>query len=582
MTLTPHIRIERLIILSRAGLASFSWLAGWLDPIGPEETAKLTQWILVFYLSYSWSLLIILKLFPLQTKYIGLATHFFDVLIFTALIAITYGGSSPFFTYFIFALFAAALRWQKSGILWSALAFLCLYSGTGIFLDLNLQLDSSELELNRFIIRNVHLIVVSLLLIYLTTYEKNIRTELGKLSEWPTFDSKDNDLESFIFDTLSYATETLQTPRLLMLWEETEQPGRHAALLTQDHFDMQPIGPNVYPTAVPEILKGCNFLCNDLAGQPAKTLCVTAKSLKYRAVVPLQPDLISQYHIKSVIGLVLDGQAFVGHLLLLDKPEQSLDDLNLGILAAQQVALRMDQFLLYLQQKKTAAIDERIKMARDLHDGVLQTLTGIALQVKTITRTLESNSDSARQGLENLQSIIRSEQSNLRQFIQQLKPAAAEHRFQISLNDRLRELAETVSRQWGLEVRLSEQSNLCPLSRVDDVYPIVREAIINCARHADAGYVELSTHIGAECLHIHVFDDGHGFPFTGDYDLAQLTKTKQGPKTIMERILSLQGNLTIHSHPNGTELDISLPLNASKQRHDERPLETNLPRERNR
>lgn len=564
MTLTPRIRIERLIILSRAGLATSSWLAGWLDPIEPAKTAMLTQWMLEGYLGYAWCLIPILRAFPLHVGTIGLASHILDMVIFTLLVAITQGSGSPFFSYFVFALFAAALRWQKSGILWSALAFLCMYSGIGILLELNLRLDDSGFELNRFIIRNVQLAVVALLLIFLTTFEKKIRLELAKLSEWPAFNPSINDPETFVRDTLAYAALTLETPRLLMLWEEKEEPLNHLALLEPGQFLWQTTLPTDHQPTVPSIFAEYHFLCNDVIRQPPKTLYMTPQGIEYKNTSPIDLQLIRQYQIKSVIGLALHGQAFRGHLLLLDKPAQTLDDLNLGILAAQQVVTHMDQFFLHAQQQKTAAIDERIKMARDLHDGVLQTLTGIALQVKTIGRTLESDPAATQQGLEGLQALIQTEQRNLRQFIQQLKPAAAESQTTTSLLSRLQELANTIHQQWGIVVWISPQPVYCSGTQTEDIYHLIREAIVNSARHANASHVDLAVRNSNGNLQIHIADDGGGFPFHGDYDLAELSALGQGPKTIMERVQALRGSLHIRSQSSGTTLDITLPLVSAK------------------
>jgi signal transduction histidine kinase len=563
MSLSPHIRIERLIIFSRIGLAMFSWLAARLDPFEPSITAALTHNLLEAYLAYSWFLLPLLWALPLQAKFIGMVSHFVDVLVITLLITLTQGSASPFFTYFVFALFAAALRWQKSGIMWSATAFLCLYSGSSIFLELEISPHSGSLELNRFIMRNVHLALVALLLTYLTTYEKQIRQELGRLSEWPLYTPSTNDAETFIRDILAYAANTLETPRLLMLWEEKEEPIRHLAVFGSEQFHYQTIPPTTHQSLIHPSFSDCHFLCNDASLQSPKILCATARGLEYRICPLLDPELVKQHHIRAVIGLALNGQTFQGRLLLLDKPTPTSDDLSLGILAAQQVATRMDQFFLHAQQQKTAAIDERIKMARDLHDGVLQTLTGIALQVKNIGRTLESDTTAARKDLGQLQALIQTEQRNLRQFIQQLKPATVTFPINTSsLELRLQELANTIRQQWQLDVQVTQlpSDSLLAGSSLKEIYHLIREALINCARHAHASHVKVVLQLSEDRLNIHIADDGDGFPFHGVFELEDLTVLQLGPKTIIERIRALHGTLRIHSDNNGASLEISLPF----------------------
>jgi len=563
LTLSPLIRTERIIIVSRVVLATFSLLAAWLDPIEPATTATLTLHILQAYLAYACCLIPALSWFRLHIKRLGLISHIVDVLLYSLLVNITQGSASPFFSYFIFALFAAALRWQKPGILWSALAFLCLLVGSGIFLELGMSLDGSGLELNRFIIRNVHLIVVASLLVYLTTYEKQLRQELNKLSQWPLHLPSNSDPYTFIRDTLTYAATLLEIPRIMILWEESEEPANYLALFESDHLFWQTMPPSIYQAIIDAGIVDCHFLCDDLSQQPNKILCATQSGLEYRRSPGLDPLLIEKYRIRAVIGLSLSGQTFQGHLLLLDKPAITLDDLSLGVLVAQQVTTRMDQFFLRTRQQKTAAIEERIKMARNLHDGVLQTLTGIALQVKNIGRTLESDVGAAHESIESLQTLIQAEQKNLRQFIQQLKPTATVYSSTLGdLEQRLQELADIIDQQWGLRVQIATSPSNMPMSLtlIEDIYHLVREALINSARHAQATQVQVVFNISDGLLNIHIMDDGKGFPFSGCYDLPKLAAMGLGPKTIMERTHALGGKLTINSQVGNTRLDINLPI----------------------
>lgn len=565
-TLSPLTRTERIIIVSRIVLATFSLLAIWLDPIEPAATASLTFRILQVYFFYAVCLLPILLWFPLQIKRIGLCSHIIDVCLYSLLVTITQGSASPFFSYFIFALFAAALRWQKSGILWSALAFLCLLVGSGIFLELETRLDDSGLELNRFIIRNVHLTVVALLLIYLTTYEKKLRQELNKLGEWPLHMPSSSDPHAFIRETLAYASNLLETPRIMMLWEESEEPLTNLALLDSDHLFWQILPPSSYESAISSSFTDCHFLSSDIEQPANKILCATQSGLEYRRGPPLDPLLIQKHHLTAVIGLSLSGQTFQGHLLILDKPAINLDDLSLGILVSQQVATRMDQFFLRARQQETTAIEERIKMARNLHDGVLQTLTGIALHVKNIGRIIQSDAITARQELESLQTLIQAEQRNLRQFIQQLKPNTKVYSNTLSdLEQRLQELADIIEQQWGLQIQIAIKPITLPVSLAytEDIYHLIREALINCARHAQATLAQVGLDISDGSLNIHVMDDGKGFPFQGCYDLPKLTVMSLGPKTIMERTRALDGTLIIQSQKGNTLLEIKLPLMAN-------------------
>jgi signal transduction histidine kinase len=96
---------------------------------------------------------------------------------------------------------------------------------------------------------------------------------------------------------------------------------------------------------------------------------------------------------------------------------------------------------------------------------------------------------------------------------------------------------------------------------VNDVYFIVTEALFNVGRHAHASSVRVEMADDPRELRIVVADNGCGFPFLGRYDHAALIAKNIGPATLKERIVSLQGTLTIESTPNGARLEISIPLN---------------------
>lgn len=562
-TLSPLTRTERIIILSRIVLAAFSLLAIWLDPLEPEATASATFRILQVYFIYAACLLPVLLWLPLKIRQIGLFSHIIDVCLYSLLVTITQGSTSPFFSYFIFALLAAALRWQKSGILWSAMAFLCLLLGSGILLELETHRNDGGFELNRFIIRNVHLTIVALLLINLTTYEHQLRQELNKLSQWPLQLPSDKDLHVFVREILAYAVDLLETPRIMMLWEELEEPHNYLALWESDHLFWQKLDPSVYQGCIAPTLAECNFLSKNLDDSNNRMLCMTPSGLEYRAGPGIDPLLIAKHAFHAVIGLRLRGQTFQGHLLLLDKPGLNLDDLSLGILAAQQIATRIDQFYLHLLQQKTTAIEERIKMARDLHDGVLQTLTGIALQVKNIKHIVEKDAPAAHDALENLGLLIQTEQRHLRQFIQRLKPNDTGYPNTFTdLDRRLQEISQIIEQQWNLHVSISIEPRLLRsgLNCLEDFYHLIREALINSARHADATQARVQLSTSQTAINIEISDNGIGFPFTGCYDLTKLSTTGLGPKSLMERTRSLGGTLTIQSRRGYTKVIISLPI----------------------
>ncbi|HJY80599.1 MAG TPA: sensor histidine kinase [Candidatus Binatia bacterium] len=213
--------------------------------------------------------------------------------------------------------------------------------------------------------------------------------------------------------------------------------------------------------------------------------------------------------------------------------------------------------------QQAAAAEERIRLARDLHDGPLQSLAGAGLQMETVRRLLDQDLHTAREGLLDLQRQLVAEQRDLRFLIQELKPAplsSSEADFHLAA--RLHELGAQIERQWNLSValRLEPPGAEIPAALTHDLYRIVHEALINAARHAHATAVQVTLRGEDTQVQLTVADNGRGFPFHGHYDFARLTALNLGPVMLKERIAALGGSLTLDSSEDGARLYITLPF----------------------
>jgi two-component system sensor histidine kinase UhpB len=93
-----------------------------------------------------------------------------------------------------------------------------------------------------------------------------------------------------------------------------------------------------------------------------------------------------------------------------------------------------------------------------------------------------------------------------------------------------------------------------------EFYTLVSEAVANAAKHAYARSVHVAASVDDSEVRIDVADDGKGFPFRGRYGVPELTKMKQGPATLKERVTSLGGSLIVDSTDQGSRIEIRLPL----------------------
>lgn len=364
-------------------------------------------------------------------------------------------------------------------------------------------------------------------------------------------------------EMLEHASAILEAPRMLLAWEERDEPRIHLASWSRDdfHYNYQPHG--AYGTLVAEPLAGTNFFCPDACGPQPVVVHNSPAGLKRWQGAPFDPQLQRSFNIGAVLSLRLQGDELEGYLWAIDKPQMTSDDLLLGEIVAKQVLIRLEHFFLLKQLQQAAASGERIRLARDLHDGLLQSLTGAALQLETVHRLMEADPQTARQRLLEIQRLIAAEQRDLRSQIRELKPSPPIlTEMDSELATSLEELAERVHRHWGLrvEVELKRLEPRIPRTTAKEIFFIIHEALINAARHAKASAVRAELAVEGNGVSIMVVDDGRGFPFHGHYDHTVLNKMNLGPVTLKERIESLGGSLAIDSSDTGARLEITFPL----------------------
>jgi len=232
------------------------------------------------------------------------------------------------------------------------------------------------------------------------------------------------------------------------------------------------------------------------------------------------------------------------------------------VAGASEVTSDLGDFFSMQRPEHAAVLDERARLARELHDGVLQSLTGARLQLEALSRLIDENPQAVRQRLHDIEEFIAEQQRELRLWIQKLhptvRPAAPSN---TDFAEALKMLCRQIEWQWALRVELIvSDSKKIPRTLADHVYRLVQEALSNVARHAHAqvGYVDLE--ILEDRVFLVVADDGNGFAFHGRYDLDTLTAKQLGPASLKERVASLRGELVLTSALSGSRLEISLPL----------------------
>ena len=555
---SPRIRAERLIATGRLVLAAFSFIAIRLDPYTPASHERALYVLLLGYMLFALVVTATVWLTHVPLVRLGFVTHGLDLFLFTVLTYLTEGPTSPFFIYFMFSMVAATLRWQWRGALWTAAAALVTFNGAGIYASE--VLNDPAFEENRFVVRSVYLAVMAGLLAYLGAYEERRRRQLSELAAWPAVRVHGPELPEP--GVLESAARILGASSLLLAWEEADEPWLHLASWREGECRSWREAPGTFQPVVAEQLAELTFLSKDVrAAVPIVLHRDDPVPHRWRGT-PIHPELRTRFNMTSVLCLPLRGECFEGHLLSLDKPHMTADDLLLGEVVAHEVGSSMDQSLLSRRLRQAAVAEERIRLSRDLHDGVLQTLTGAALQLETVQRLWHAEPQSARERLGAIQRLLVDEQRDLRLFVRafRLAPIGMAPGF-AGLDTGLRQLIHRLEGVWGLRVtlRLDHLDDCTSDLLAYDICFIVQEALVNAARHAAASEVCIAVARTDGHVHIAVSDNGRGFAFEGDYDHKKLDALQLGPAMLKERVKALGGTLAIHSSRAGARLDIRLP-----------------------
>ncbi len=553
---SPQTRRDRLIAGARFALACFSLLAVRLDPTDPDRHGRV---LLALFAAYALYAAVVVGLTWRSGKPLGYARvrHLTDLVIVSLSLYLSQGTASPFVPLFVFALLAGGLRWQWRGSFWTAVGVLAVFGGMGSYAAVTAD---PAFALNRYVLYSTSLIVVAALLGQVGLYEQRVRRDMVNLAKPPEVSPLE--METLFRRLSEWAAGLMGTRRALVAWEDPDEPWLNLASWEDGDFRLAQEPPGVLEPLVAEQLMGQNFLCGAAGASRPAVLYVNGDGFKRWDGAPLHPALRTRFSVSAVLSFSLVGERLTGRLFFFDKKNMTSDDLILGGIVARYIGNRVNEVYLLKRLGEQAVLEERVRLARDLHDGALHSLAGMALELESLLRAPEPGLERVRERLLETQRSLVEEQRTLRLLIGDLRaspPAGLGP--DAGLSVRLEELARRLERQWGLRVECRlEGVDALPTKRVNDVYLLVHEALFNVARHADASLARLEVSVREGRVRLVVADNGRGFAFKGRYDHPTLAALRLGPGTLKERVALLGGTLTIDSTESGARVEVTVPV----------------------
>lgn len=230
-------------------------------------------------------------------------------------------------------------------------------------------------------------------------------------------------------------------------------------------------------------------------------------------------------------------------------------DLEVMVLLANQAGIAMENARLYKNAIKAAALEERQRLARELHDSVTQSLYGITLYSQAAAGHLAA--EDFEQADKHLKEIIETSQealAEMRLLIHQLRPPVLDKE---GLLTALQARLSAVEGRAGLKTSLkTDLSTRLPFAMEEGLYHIAQEALNNSLKHSHARSVNVSLRQNGPVVTLEIADDGIGFDVTQAYQ-----EGKMGLPDMDDHASEIGGKLTITSSPGqGTQVRVDVVL----------------------
>ena len=223
---------------------------------------------------------------------------------------------------------------------------------------------------------------------------------------------------------------------------------------------------------------------------------------------------------------------------------------DLALSVANQAAITMINAELYGHAQELAVLEERQRLARNLHDAVNQSLFSAGLIAEVLPRLWERDQDEARRSLEDLRRLTRGAMAEMRALLAELRPSTLTDS---SLSDLLRLLGNAFLGRTNVPVAVTVTGEFfLPAEAQVAFYRVCQEALNNIAKHAKASQVEIDLTQDGAVIELRIRDDGQGF------DIEQTFSGHYGLSMMRERAEAARALLSVASQPgHGTELTIS-------------------------
>ena len=549
MTRTAEPVDVKMVALIRVIIAFIAFYFTYVDPTGPPSLLPVLYAALALYCVYSVATYYLTSRgFPVESA--G-ATHWIDIAWYLLLVALSGGSNSAYFLLFFFAVLVASFRTGFSAGLRAAAVSAALFTLVGYPGD-----AADEFEFSRFLLRPLYLLVLGYMIAVWGGRELRLRRQLELLKDVTVTLNPRFGTNHLIVHVVRMLREFYEARACVLLADD----GEDSCLLFRagEGLGGRAAAERVVAEAVRDLLPDCGRIVLAFSGAGRRLF---RRAARWSFDVDTKEEKNTPRDVFDSVARALSAGNFlsvpvtfragvVGRFYVADARRP------LGRADAEFIAQVFEHTRPFIENVRLvdtlasgAAQDERQKIARDIHDGVIQPYIGLQLGLEALRRQADGDEALSRK-IERLIALTESGVEDLRQYVGSLK-AGGERRG--SLLPALRRFGAKFSEATGVAVRVeSDTPDLFLNDRLaGEVFQMSAEALSNVRRHTGAKEAAVWVGCDGRRLSLRVTNDG----VPGDNSAPFV------PRSITERASSL-GGTTIVRRPSegGAVIEVEIPL----------------------
>lgn len=562
-------RVETVLAFGRVFLSFIALLAIRFGAGEPTPYSSTAYRILVLYAIYSVAVLVGVKLTE-EASFTRLPflIHAIDLLWPAVAAFLIQGPESPFFVLLMFAVLAAGYRWGAQATVGTASITLLLFSLKGASHSVFSNQTQSDL------VGTAYLLAMGFLIANLVDNQRRAQAHISAVARALGGVRLQRGLRASVQAALGELLRVFEAERILIALEETRTQDLHLWEGRQGAGSSGPIE---------------SFSKGDSASRekylftlPAHTFHAARRTSHFSGpsrMVGLDADGNPTECAPGDFpaGFPWDGSRTVtatslamadewqGRLFLFNarRGRKARQELRFLQTFVQQLMPALYGAYALGRIRTRAGAVERLRVARELHDGSIQSMIAAEMHVDALRRRLAEEGNGVAEELEQIQQLLRNEVINLRALMQQLKPLDLDAgEFTGYITDMVERFRKETGR--AIEFVTEVEAIDLPPMVLSELAKIVQEALANIRKHSQAQKVHIQLSDGNDKYKIVVDDDGQGLGWAGRLTLRELQAMGRGPMMIKERVQGIGGELIIDSAPGrGTRLEIMVPRRSS-------------------